>query len=107
MPPSVPAHIRELAETEIRNAPRRLVRVIDYLLVTTDDHGGRVPAGWAGPVDLATDIQIQRLDDTLAERLRRATELRGENWEHPPRLRAARLGGGRRRRPGEPVPLGQ
>ena len=44
-----PLHIRELMEAEIANAPGQLVRIIDYLLVTTDNHGGRNPAGWAGP----------------------------------------------------------
>jgi hypothetical protein len=60
------------------------VQVIDYLLVTTDNHGGRTPAGWDGAIDVAGDVQIQRLDGGLAKRLERASQLRGENWEQPP-----------------------
>jgi hypothetical protein len=76
----MPPHIHELMEAEVRNNPRRLVTVIDYLLVTTYNHGGRTPAGFAGPVQLPADIRIERLDPDLAERLLRATDLRGENW---------------------------
>lgn len=75
-----PSHIRELLEAEIRNNPRRLVRVMDYLVVAAHDHGGRMPAGYAGPVNVAEGVRIERLDNDLAERLLDATALRGENW---------------------------
>lgn len=78
---SPPPHIRELAEAEMRNSPRRLVRVIDYLLVTTYDHGGRIPAGWAGKAaELGSGVRIERVDADQAERLLRAADLRGEDW---------------------------
>jgi hypothetical protein len=82
---TVPPHIRELVDEGIRNHPRRTVRVIDYLVVTTHDHGGRTPAGHAGAVDLGRGIRIELLDTDLAERLFDATTLRGENWK-PTRL---------------------
>jgi hypothetical protein len=80
MPASMPEHIRKLAEAQMHKAG--LARVADYLLVTTDNMGGgRTPAGSSGPVALAANIQIERLDQVLAGRLLRATELRGEGFE--------------------------
>jgi hypothetical protein len=79
-----PLHIQKRIEARVADAPGQLVQIIDYLLVYTDDHGGRTPAGWAGPVDVASDVQIQKLDGALVERLDRASQLRGENWEQPP-----------------------
>jgi hypothetical protein len=79
-----PRDVVELIEAELRNAPGRLVQVVDYLLVTSGQHAGRTPAGWAAPVELASGIEIQRLDGGLADRVRHATELRGENWHKPP-----------------------
>ena len=60
--------------------PQRLVRAIDYLVVTRDDNDGRTPAGHNGLVELAHGVRIERLDPALAERLFAATDLRGENW---------------------------
>jgi len=82
---SPPQHIRDLIDAEVRR--RGLARVTDYLIVTAHDlGGGRVPAGWDdGPVDLSGDMRIERLDPTLAERLLRASELRGEHWDLPGR----------------------
>jgi hypothetical protein len=79
-----PLHIRKLIEADIANAPGQLLQITDYLLVWTDNHGGRTPAGWAGPVDVASDVRIEQLDAALAERLDGASQLRGENWEQPP-----------------------
>jgi hypothetical protein len=78
---AAPAEIRVAMDAEIRRSPLQLAEVIDYLLVTTYDHGGRTPAGFAGPVEVGGDVRIERLDDELAERLLRASELRGENWD--------------------------
>lgn len=78
---ATPPEIRAAIEAEIQWSPLQLASVIDYLLVTTYDHGGRTPAGFAGPVELAGDVRIERLDFELSERLLRATELRGENWD--------------------------
>lgn len=75
-----PAHIRELLERDVRNNPRQLARVVDYLLVPTHDHGGRAPAGHERPIELAEGVRIERLDGGLADRLLDATALRGENW---------------------------
>ncbi len=77
----MPPDIRALIEAEIEGSPLQLACVIDYLLVTTYDHGGRTPAGFKGPVELPGDVCIERLDPDLAKRLLRATELRGERWE--------------------------
>ena len=60
--------------------PQRLVRAIDYLVVTRDDNDGRTPAGRNGPIELARGVRIERLDPAFAERLFAATDLRGENW---------------------------
>jgi hypothetical protein len=76
----LPPHIRELVEAEIRNNPRRMVRIIDYLVVPADDHGGRRPAGHAGPVELREGLRIERVDHEFAERLFDASSLRGEDW---------------------------
>jgi hypothetical protein len=72
--------MRELAEAEIRNNPRRMVRAIDYLLVTLDSRDERTPAGYEGPVDLPEGVRIERLERELAERLLDATELCGHDW---------------------------
>lgn len=80
----VPSHIQQLIEAQAAQNPRRLVKIVDYLLVTTDDHGGRTPAAWEGPSFVASDVQIERLEPDFAERLLRATELRGENWDPAP-----------------------
>jgi hypothetical protein len=77
---SLPPHVRAVIEAQIRNNPRRLVRIIDYLVVPTYDHGGRVPAGHAGPFRLAAGVRIEQLDQELVERLYDATSLRGEDW---------------------------
>jgi hypothetical protein len=68
-------------EAVIEQSPLQLASVIDYLLVTAYDHGGRTPAGFAGPVQLAGDVRIERLDHELSERILRASELRGEAWD--------------------------
>src|SRR5947209_3418084 len=81
---AMPPDIRAAIKAEIENSPRQLTSVIDYLLVTTYDHGGRTPAGFAGPVELAGDVRIERLDRQLADRLLRASDLRGENWDPTP-----------------------
>jgi hypothetical protein len=82
-----PKHIQDLIEAEVLNSPKQLARVVDYLLVTGDTGDTRTVAGDAGPFDLAADVQIVRLDDVLAERLLRATELRGENSNRRSRSR--------------------
>jgi hypothetical protein len=78
---AMPPEIRAAIEAEIEQSPLQLASVNDYLLVTAYDHGGRTPAGFAGLVDLAREVRIERLDGELSERLLRASELRGENWE--------------------------
>jgi hypothetical protein len=77
---SLPPRLQAVMEAERRNNPRRLVGIIDYLVVPTYDHGGRVPAGHAGPCALADGIRIARIEHELAERLFDATSLRGEDW---------------------------
>jgi hypothetical protein len=72
-------------EAQLRNNPMRIVRIIDYLVVTTHDHGGRLPAGHAGRIDLPEGVQIACLDNDLAERLFDAATPPGENWS-PTRL---------------------
>lgn len=78
---SVPPHIRGLVEAEVRNNPRRVASVVDYALVTTDDHGGRTPAGFSGQAQIEGGVSIERLGDDLSRRLLRASELRGEDWD--------------------------
>jgi hypothetical protein len=68
-------------DEHLSNTPRRLTAIADYVLVTTTDHGGAIPAGHAGPVALPEGIEIQRLSSELNERLLRATDLRGENFD--------------------------
>src|SRR3954447_16662073 len=68
-------------DSHIEQSPLQLAKVIDYLLVTTYDHGGRTPAGFNGTMELPAGIRIERLDAEFAERLLQATDLRGENWE--------------------------
>ncbi len=70
----------ELAEAQARANPRRLIAVIDYLLITTYDHGGRTPAGFDSAVELGSGVRVERLDDDLSERLLCATDLCGEDW---------------------------
>ena len=60
-------HIRELMEAEIRNHPRRMVRVIDYLMVATYDHGGRTPAGHAAELRYVIDRANKAAQSALAE----------------------------------------
>jgi hypothetical protein len=79
-PESLPPRVRELAEAEIRDHPRQIAQVIDYLVVATDVPSDRTPAGHGGPVLLPEDVRIERLDLDLAKRLFDATSLRGENW---------------------------
>ena len=69
----------------MQHHPHRLVRAIDYLLVTRDDADGRQPAGHDSPVELPHGVSIERVEPDLAERLFAATGLRGENWS-PGRL---------------------
>ena len=57
------------------------MQVIDYLVVTTYNHGGRDPAGHSGPAHLAQGVRIERLDAELSGRMFDATTLRGENWD--------------------------
>jgi hypothetical protein len=78
-----PPEIRALMDEAVLNSPLQLARVTDYLLVTTDDHGGAEPAGFGGPVVLPEGIEIQRLDQDLSDRLLNATDLRGENFDAP------------------------
>jgi hypothetical protein len=80
MPAPMPEAIRKAVEADMRK--HGLVRIVDYLLVTTENMGGgRTPAGSNGPVALTADVRLERLEHALAERLLRATELRGENFE--------------------------
>jgi hypothetical protein len=65
--------------------PHRLVRAIDYLVVTRDDADDRQPAGHDGPIELPHGVGIERVEPDFAERIFSATSLRGENWS-PGRL---------------------
>jgi hypothetical protein len=77
---------REEAEARaIAESPRQLIKVIDYLLVTTHDQSGVTPAGHDGPVALPRGTSIEELDNELVERLLNASVLRGEDW-HPSRI---------------------
>lgn len=75
-----PPRTRDLLEARTETYPGRLVRAIDYLVVTSDEKDRRTPAGQSGPVELAHGVRIERLDCDLANRLFDATSLRGENW---------------------------
>jgi hypothetical protein len=48
--------------------------------VPTYDEGGRTPAGRLGPIELPHGVRIEDIDAALAERIFKATSLRGENW---------------------------
>ena len=76
---ALPRHIQQLIEAQAAQNPKRLTEIVDYLVVTTDDHGGRTPAGWDGAVWVASDVRIEQLEPDFAARLLRATELRGED----------------------------
>jgi hypothetical protein len=82
----MPVQPRAAIEARLRDHPKRLVEVVDYLLVTTDDSGDRIPAGWQGSIDLYDGVRIERLEPTLSERMLVATELRGEGWSPVARL---------------------
>jgi hypothetical protein len=71
---------RELVEARMATYPGRLVRAVDYLVVTRDENDEHTPAGQSGPVELAHGVRIERIDSDLANRLFEATSLRGENW---------------------------
>jgi hypothetical protein len=63
--------------------------VTDYLLVTTDGTTADTddtcdPAGAGSAVQLAANLTLGVLDATLARRLMRACELRGERWDPDP-----------------------
>ena len=75
-----PPHTRELLEAQMATYPRRVVRAVDYLVVTRDENDGRTPAGQAGAVELPHGVRIEHIDRDLANRLFNATSLRGENW---------------------------
>jgi hypothetical protein len=60
-----------------------VVRIVDYLLVTTHDRSGRTPAGHRVSVDLPEHVRIERLEPDLSDRLLDATSLRGEDWDPP------------------------
>lgn len=77
----MPQHIRGAMEAESRSNPQRVIAVIDYLVVTAYDHGGRTPAGYEGALQLPGDVRIERLEGELPDRLLLATDLRGENWD--------------------------
>jgi hypothetical protein len=62
-------------------SPRQVVEVVDYLLVTAHSHEGPTPAGFEGPVSLPSAIRIERLEESLEERLLLAAEPRGEDWQ--------------------------
>jgi hypothetical protein len=86
--PVPPSGLEERLAAETASSPRRVVEVTDYLVVTTHDHGGATPAGFEGPMRLPKGIRIERLDPRLAERLLRAAQLRGENWDPTPQFHA-------------------
>jgi hypothetical protein len=75
-----PPPTRELLDARMETYRGRLVRAIDYLVVTRDEKDGRTPAGQSGPVELPHGVRIERIDCDLANRLFDATSLRGENW---------------------------
>lgn len=76
-----PSDIQQAMDAEIRNYPRRVVRMTDYLVVERDYYDAdSTPAGYEGPVELVRGVRMERLPATLAERLFRATTLRGEDW---------------------------
>ena len=72
----------------MQNYPGRLVRAIDYLVVTADDRDNREPAGHDGPVELSHGVRIERLERAFAERIFSATALRGEDWSPVRQFRA-------------------
>jgi hypothetical protein len=82
---SVPHRIRKQIDAQVRNNPHRLIRAIDYVVVSADRRDGPLPAGHASPVELSHGVRIERIEDALAERIFDATSLRGENWS-PSRL---------------------
>ena len=82
----MPVQPHAAIDARLREHPKRLVEVTDYLLVTTDHSGGRVPAGWHGAIDLHDGVRIERLEPALADRMLVATELRGEGWSPAARL---------------------
>ena len=88
-PESLPPRIRELADAEIRDNPRQIAQVIDYLVVATDVPSDRTPAGYGAPVILPKGVRIERLDLDLANRLFDAASLRGENWKPTRQFSAA------------------
>ena len=80
-----PLRVRKQLERRIHEYPHRLVRAIDYLVVTRDDADDRRPAGHDGPVELPHEVRIERVESDFAERIFAATSLRGEDWQ-PGRL---------------------
>jgi hypothetical protein len=71
----------ELRDQEIRAFPRRLVRIVDYLLVPTDGPADATPAGRHGAVELGDGVRIEQLDAQLVDRVFSACALRGEDWD--------------------------
>ena len=83
--PEPPPRVRELLEARVQTYPGRLVRAVDYLLVTADDGDNREPAGHDGSIELSHGVRIERIEPVFAERIFAATAPRGENWS-PERL---------------------
>lgn len=83
--PEPPPRVRELLEARVQTYPGRLVRAVDYLLVTADDGDNREPAGHDGSIELSHGVRIERIEPVFAERIFAATAPPGENWS-PERL---------------------
>jgi hypothetical protein len=80
--PAAIARRQALMDEEIRRAPKQIARVVDYLVVPTDEVGSDVvPAGHGGcPVDVGNGVRLERIDRALADRIFAASSLYGENW---------------------------
>ena len=72
--------MQEQLDAQVRNYPRRLVRAIDYVVVTRDDADPRTPAGHNGRIELPHGVRIERIESELANRIFDAASLRGEGW---------------------------
>lgn len=80
----VPLSVQEMVRAESRKRDRHVVRMRDYLIVERDFYDAcRTPAGHTGPLELAKGVRIEDLPADLAERIFRATTLRGEDWRAP------------------------
>lgn len=75
-----PPHILRLQEEASRNNPGRVIRIVDYAVVSADSLAGPNPAGHDGPIDLGHGVRVERIELELADRIFEATSRRGEDW---------------------------